>query len=302
MRSKSTVKNTFIFNLITAFLIIALSAELSLLVLQKFKNTAPAINSSAQKEIEKSVLPPKTNLGISFNDTVTKMVQFGVIDKEKFLEIYKGNKALTEEAIKLLDSPSFGKITATQENSPLLLNILWALGIANKTDILTSGPMGQYKSDVGNFASTGGWTLGKQDGAKLFNKYQILSITPEQESMVKEIAGNIYRPCCNNSTYFPDCNHGAAMLAFLELAASQGISKSDIYKKALILNSYWFPETYTNLAIYFKKDKNISWDKIDPKIVLGSDYSSAQGYLSINKKLQAEGLLPQIKESNNCGV
>lgn len=42
------------------------------------------------------------------------------------------------------------------------------------------------------------------------------SSTAQDEAKGKEV-------CCGNSTYFPDCNHGAAMLGFIELAVSQGL-------------------------------------------------------------------------------
>ncbi|HKK02151.1 MAG TPA: hypothetical protein VJ955_08290, partial [Desulfuromonadales bacterium] len=89
---------------------------------------------------------------------------------------------------------------------------------------------------------------------------------------------------CGNSTYFPDCNHGMAMLGLLELMASQGASESQLYHAALSVNSYWFPETYMTLARYFQK-AGIGWDRIDAKMVLGVDYSSIEGYRTIVKKL-----------------
>jgi hypothetical protein len=47
----------------------------------------------------------------------------------------------------------------------------------------------------------------------------LIPLTAEQQALVEEVAAEIYRPCCNNSTLFPDCNHGMAMLGFLELLA-----------------------------------------------------------------------------------
>src|SRR3546814_2132150 len=61
-----------------------------------------------------------------------------------------------------------------------------------------------------NFASTGGWTLGKeQNGGAYFNKFRIVELTPEQVALVTQVAKSTYRPCCNNSTFFQDCNHGS---------------------------------------------------------------------------------------------
>lgn len=254
-------------------------------------------------EITKNVLPSKATLGVTFGDAVVKMVELGAIDKNKFSALYENRGGLPQTEKQLLDSSTSEKIIISQDNAQILLNLLWALGIANKTNVLSDGPMGtQYKNEVGNFASTGGWTLGKVPGGQLFNKYELVKLTPEQEKIVSEVAQNIYRPCCGNSTYFPDCNHGAAMLGFLYLAVTQGMSTDEIYKEALILNSYWFPQTYSELAIYFQTKKNIAWKDINPQEILGTNYSSAQGYKAINQELETADLLPKVQGGGGCGV
>lgn len=292
-----------VLKLVPLFVIKAQTASYSLPFIKKSLPTPTPDITKQQEEITKSVFPDKVNLGISFKDVVVKMVQFGAIDKDKFIKLYEGRGGLTEAENRLFDNSSDEPVIINQENANLILNLLWPLGIANKTNVLAEGPMGtQYKNDVGNFASTGGWTLGKEEGGKLFNRFSIIALTPEQETEVKEISQNIYRPCCGNSTYFPDCNHGAAMLGFIELAVKQGLSKDEIYKKALALNTYWFPQTYAELGMYFKQKKNISWDKVNPKLALGIEYSSGGGYRTINKELQSEGLLPKVEGGGGCGV
>ena len=42
----------------------------------------------------------------------------------------------------------------------------------------------------------------------------------------------VYRPCCDNATHFPDCNHGMAMLGLLELMAAQGASEEEMFAAA----------------------------------------------------------------------
>lgn len=44
---------------------------------------------------------------------------------------------------------------------------------------------------------------------------------------VEEVAAAVYRPCCNNHTPFPGCNHGMAMLGLLELMAPQRASADE---------------------------------------------------------------------------
>ena len=92
------------------------------------------------------------------------------------------------------------------------------------------------------------------------------------------------------------------MLGFIELAVAQGMSTDEIYQKALVLNSYWFPQTYVELATYFKAKKNIAWNSVNPKEILGASYSSGQGYNAINKELQIDGILPKVKGGGSCGV
>lgn len=291
-----------ILKLVPLFIVKSQTISYTLPFLKKQPTPTPD-PAKLQEEITKSVFPDKVNLQVSYGDVIVKMVQYGAIDKEKFFKLYEERGGLTEAEKGLFDGASNEPIIVNQENANLILNLLWPLGIANKTNVLSEGPMGtQYKNKVGNFASTGGWTLGREAGGNLFNKYPILPLTAEEEKIVTEIAQNIYRPCCGNSTYFPDCNHGAAMLGFIEIAVKQGMPKEEIYKKALALNTYWFPQTYAELGTYFKQKKNISWDKVDPKLVLGNDFSSGQGYRAVNKELQAEGLLPKVEGGGGCGV
>ncbi len=265
---------------------------------------SPTVNQGqAADKIANSILPEKLDLGVSFKDTIVKMVNYGAIDKKKFLGIYSQRGGLTDEEASLLDKSSEGNIIVDSKNANLILNLLWPLGMANQTKVLSQGPMGTtYKDKVGSFASTGGWTLGAQPGGQLFNRFPLLKLTPEEEERVKEISQNIYRPCCNNSTYFPDCNHGAAMLGFVELAVSQGMKDQDIYKKALVLNAYWFPQNYGEVAVYLQNEKGLNWDKVNPQEVLGQTYSSSQGYKALSQELQGKGLIPQVGGGGGCGV
>ena len=185
------------------------------------------------------------------------------------------------------------KIKMTPENAGFLLNVFWALGLGNKNPILENGPMSdpQY-GGAGNFASTGGWTIAKGDAMDHYSKYNFVILTSAQQSLVERVSQGIYRPCCGNSVYFPDCNHGMAMLGLLELMASQGASEKEMYKIALKVNSYWFPDTYLTIAKYLKEVKNTSFDKMDPKVILGKEYSSGAGYRAI---------LQQVTPAENSG-
>ena len=156
-----------------------------------------------------------------------------------------------------------------------------------------------------NFASTGGWNIGKEkNGGAYFNKYNIVSLTAEQEALATKIAKNTYRPCCDNSTFFQDCNHGSALLGLLQLGAAQGLSESELYREALAFNAFWFPNNYIQTGLYFKVIKHTDWENVDPKQVLSYDYSAISQW---SKNVAAEvakipNILPETKGGGKCGV
>jgi hypothetical protein len=127
-----------------------------------------------------------------------------------------------------------------------MLNMLWAFGLANKNPILENGPMMDPSyGGAGNFASTGGWTLAKGDTMSHYSMHTLVTLSPAQQALVEKVAKNVYRPCCRNSTYFPDCNHGMAMLGLLELLAGEGATEEEMYKTAQDVNALWFPQSNT---------------------------------------------------------
>ena len=215
-----------------------------------------------------------------------QLVEGGVIDETQFENIYASQGGLSSSEKQLLYGDTKEKLVINSDNAHILLNLLWAFGLANENPVLSGGPMvdPQY-GGFENFASTGGWTLSTGSIVEHYNQHQFVSLTDEQQALIERVSKGIYRPCCDNSTYFPDCNHGMAMLGLLELLASQGANESQMYEVALRVNSYWFPDTYLTLANYFSS-KGVTWDQIDPEVVLGIDYSSASGFRDILTKVE----------------
>lgn len=249
--------------------------------------------------LEKLVLPAEgVVLPVKWGDLGDKMIKTGVIDADKFEALYENRGELNEESQRLLYGTNNGNLKITKENSGIVLNLLWALGLGSKNVILEKGPMSDKKyGGAGQFASTGGWTLAKGNTMSHYSKHSFFALTPEQQQLVEKVSWGIYRPCCGNPTYFPDCNHGMAMLGLLELMASQGVSEKEMYQTALAVNSYWFPETYINLAKYFES-QGTPWKKVVPQEVLGADYSSSSGYQNILSKIK-----PIERQSGgSCGV
>lgn len=271
------------------------------------QNIAPASSSSQQQEattsaangaLEEAVLPPELLIPVQWGDMGKQLVEKGVIDGKRFETIYNQRGGLTEEERQLLFGANNGNLVMTEQNAGYLLNLLWAFGLANKNPILEQGPMQDPRyGGAENFASTGGWTLAKGTAMDHYSGYELVKLSEEQQRLVEEVSKNIYRPCCGNPTYFPDCNHGMAMLGLLELLASQGATEEQMYKIALQANSYWFPDTYLTIAIYFEK-RGVPWKNVDPKEVLGSAYSSALGFRNVLQEVSP----PDQRGGGSCGL
>lgn len=251
--------------------------------------------------LEAEVLPAAgVELPISWGNLGAKLVSVGVIDAEKFRALYLARGEFPADYEKLLSGDSRGKLKITNENSGYLLNLFWALGLASKNPILETGEM-SYPAYGGaaNFASTGGWTMAKGDAMDHYSRHLFFSLTLEQQALVDRVSRGIYRPCCGNSTHFPDCNHGMAMLGLLELMASQGVSESEMWQIALAVNSYWFPDTYLTIATYMES-KGVEWKDVKPQEMLGMNFSSSQGY----QRIASQVVSPTSSSggAGGCGV
>jgi hypothetical protein len=225
-----------------------------------------------------------------WGDTLPRLVEQGVIDIEKFkAAAARSGSPLTEEQLRLLTEPSDENLRIDANNAYFMVTVLWGLGIANKNSILEQGPMFQAGWDKrGNYAATGGWILGDREGGEMVSAYELISLTPDQQATVEEIAFNSYRPCCGNATAFPDCNHGAAALGLAELMASQGASEDEIFQAVKSFNAFWFPQQYSVLATHFARQGQ-SWDKIDARELVSAQFSSSKGWAQVNQAVQSGG-------------
>lgn len=239
---------------------------------------------------------------IRIGASVAKLAEIGIIDKAKFAAIYRGGNTLPAEMESALSQPSDNPILLTPANANSYVNLLWPVGLANYMSSNDTSPI--KGNSLLTFASTSGWTLGQEsNGGVYFNKVRVVDLTPDQEALAAEIAQKTFRPCCNNSTFFQDCNHGSALLGVLELGASQGLTKEALYHEALAFNSFWFPSNYIQTALYFKAVRNIDWERVDPMQIMGFEYSALGPW---SKNVQAEvakipGLLPP-RNNAACGL
>ena len=251
---------------------------------QQVSNDDVTVDIDSQEE---DVIPKNGFvIPVVWGDLGKQLVENGAIDAVQFETIYVSQGGLGDSEKELLYENTKEKLVINQDNAPVLLNLLWAFGLANENPILSDGPMTDPRyGGFERFASTGGWTLSRGSIKEHYNQHKLVSLTSEQQALVERVSQGIYRPCCDNSTYFPDCNHGMAMLGLLELMASQGVNENQMYAVALQVNSYWFPDAYLTLASYFS-NKEIPWSEVDPKLVLGFDYSSASGFGKVLTKIE----------------
>lgn len=239
--------------------------------------------------------------GVAFGDSIQKLIAAGVLDPDKFRAL---EADLPDWVEQLLAAPSDKSIVFSEETAPHLVNLLWPIGLANRAGFNEKSPISTLR--IPGFASTGGWTLGREEnGYVYFNRVDAVRLTDRQQALVLEVATTTFRPCCDNSTFFQDCNHGSALLGLLELAASQGGTVEGLYGLALIANSHWFPEHYAKTALYFEYFHRTSWYDLPPKLVMSADYSSLSGWQkNVGDRLWRAnvGLPGEARLQQGCGL
>lgn len=251
-------------------------------------------------KLQEQVLPKKGYVfKIRWGDLGKRMLEDGVLDKAKLTKAIAGEGSLPKGLEKYLDSSNQDSIELNEGNAQFWVDVLWGLGLANKNEILETGPM-MEGGDASKFASTGGFTIGVKQPMQIYSKLNYISLNSEQQAIVKEIAEGVFRPCCGNSTAFPDCNHGMAALGLIELMVSQGFSKEEIYQTVLAFNSYWFPQTYLDIAYHFTKN-NRDYKTVPSSEILSKTFSSSQGYQVIKKQI-GQIDWPLLKNGGSCGA
>lgn len=234
-------------------------------------------------------------------DSIVKLVQEGVLDPRKIEAVYAQRGGIPAGLKEALDRPSHQPILLTRETANVHVNLLWPLGLANRMAANSESPLNG--PTLYRFASTGGWRLGREaNGGVYFNKFPIVELTTAQEALATRVARNSFRPCCDNSTFFQDCNHGSALLGLLALGAAQGLSEDELYREALAFNAFWFPHHYAHTALYFKAVRGTEWRDVDPREVMSANFSSASGWrVNVAGELRRRGLVPQ-QGSVDCDV
>lgn len=244
------------------------------------------------------------SIDAQWGDVMARLVESGVVDSDRFSAVLAQSGApLTDAQQRILAGTSDEPVRIDATNGRFVLHALWALGLANRNPILTDGPMSKLEeAQRGQLASTAGWTLGKGPGPQYLARFDIVTLTPAQQAVVEEVAYNSYRPCCDNPTAFPDCNHGAAALALTEMAAASGAPAEDIFPALIGFNSFWYPDRYYVLAVHFDQ-RGQEWEDVDARQLLSAGYSSLSGWKRVAAALESQGLPGRLPgQAGGCGV
>jgi rhodanese-related sulfurtransferase len=259
-----------------------------------------AENISESSELVEKIIPTNgTQLPIAWGDFWPELVEEGVINISKMNNSMRFSGGLTDDQLGILINGSDSNVVINHQNSKFIVNMVWAFGLSNRNPILEEGPMVSNSFPVGNYASTGGWTLGDGPGPDYYNSLELVNLTQSQQEIVENATRNIYRPCCNNPAYFPDCNHGMAILGLAQMMASENMSEQDIYDASLVLNSYWFPQTYVSLGAYFEA-QGTEWEDVDSKELLSFNYSSGSGWYEWKQRIDELDI--EVYSSGSCGA
>ncbi len=284
----SPVQNLILFGILV-LAIFALGYQILPLVFAATGITGSAVATDGHDsdlDLDKIVLQVLPTEGFTIDatwkDSVSKMVKAGVLDTDKLDEILtkRYGQSLTDEQKKLLTSDySDEKLTINSKNAVFMMYVLWALAKHNDNSVLHDSPFAQYFQD---------YDIGV--GKAGYGDTKLIDLTSEQQEIAKYIALNSYRPCCGNPTGHPDCSHGFSALGLIELMAEQGYTKEQIFDAFVKFNSYWFPSTYIQDALYFKLAENKDWNDVDKELIAGKQYSSLSGSYAVKKYLQESGL------------
>ncbi len=258
------------------------------------------------EQLTEQINPPEGYpLDVKFGNIGPQLLAVGALDYDAFIEVYKNaGQPLSEEYLAILTEGSDAEIVFDRENAYFLLNFFWALGLTNENPILTGGPMVEYsEGQIERFASTGGWSIAAKPITELYASAKILPLSVEQQKRVDEVAQGVYRPCCNNPTNFPDCNHGMAMLGMLELLAFNGASEDEMFEAAKYANAYWFPQQTLEIALLHKSTQGLNFSELNSREVVGPNFSSGSGFQAVHQWLTENGVLAGSSGSgNSCGV
>jgi hypothetical protein len=251
-------------------------------------------------------LPHSYMLPVAYGTLGPQLIKAGAFTYDSFAQLYaQAGQPLTSEQEATLRTGSDRPVVIDHANAYFLLNFFWATGLANYNPVLESDGALMKNSNwqIDKFASTGGWSLAAKQIYDLYSSAEIVKLSPEQQIALEDAAGAVYRPCCNNSTAFPDCNHGMAMLGLLELMAAKDLDVNTMLDAAKMVNSFWFPGQSRELALYHQAQTGEDFPAIAAKEAVGAERFSSRGFAEVHNWLAANGKLEAPnQDGSSCGV
>jgi hypothetical protein len=221
-----------------------------------------------------------------------RLVAAGAIDPRRFIAAMRGSGQPFDESLAGLLTKG-GGVELDRSSAYFLLNFLWAAGLSNRNPILARGPMfATGMARIAGFASTGGWSLGSRPAMQVYGQVPLVALDPAGQQRLEQVAGAVYRPCCDNPTSFPDCNHGMAMLALLTLLASEGRDEGSLFRAARTANGYWFPQQTAQLESYARAARGTELVALDAREATGRDLFSGSGSRRVAAWLAQRGISP----------
>src|SRR3990170_3521084 len=125
------------------------------------------------KDLKAEVLPAAGyTTSITWGDTGKKLIEVGAIDEEQYRQLFNSPTNGMDE-LDILKGGSTKLIGINENNSQFIVDTLWAFGLTQKSKVLDEGPMKNSGTELGNFASTGGWTLGKKSAIQLYSSQEL---------------------------------------------------------------------------------------------------------------------------------
>jgi hypothetical protein len=266
-----------------SYALIGVASLLLIYQISSFVSGEPASAGTDSNGVIADVLPEEGfTINAVWGDNVANMVGAGVLDPVKLENILTSRygQQMKPEWRGLLEAPSSNeKLKIDAENSVFMMYLLWTFAKHNDVPIIHNS---RFASSFKNY------DIGV--GRAGYGDVKLLELTPAQLAVADKVAQNSYRPCCGQSAANPDCSHGYSALGLMELMASQGYTEKEIFDAFVKFNSFWFPSTYIQNALYFELVEGKSWSEADKELVAGQQFSSLSGSYQVKKKLEELGI------------
>ncbi len=236
-------------------------------------------------------------LPITWGGSVKQLIASGALNETTLIySVLKSNETITPYEEEIMSGTYSGYVYINSSNAEFFLNVLWSIGVNDNNSIITKGPLSSYGNPY-QYASTGGYLpLGRLKLAGL----NLINLTAAQENEVMDVSAAAFRPCCDNPAMFPDCNHGAAELALIEMMAAQGYNESQIFTVLQRFLSEYFPQNMFEEAVIYAAH-GINFSSVPANVTIGRSLFSASGQQNVAAYIQKYGLLQGGSSSSTSG-